>query len=298
MAPGLCRRGFVAPAQRRPGCLTLSAVRTRPLPSRLGNNSGPEGACVALPYAATNPSLARDRLIQPARGTYDSISTTPTFSFRGPPGDQPASLRRRQHQPSPATRRCLTNRGRRRQRANRNGRPTAGESARGAGHQRVRSPGRRGQRRAGPLRGRAASRRRRPRPAPTAGLGRPGAGSRSGGADDHGKRGRPRGLPVTFTATASTTGGGGGILITTNPPVSALSGEVFDPTVQPVVQVTGDGGAPVVGVEVTASLASGSGTLEGNTGVTTDAAGVARFGDLGISGSGLTRSSSRRVTTP
>ena len=94
------------------------------------------------------------------------------------------------------------------------------------------------------------------------------------------------GSPVTFTATATTTGGGGAILITTNPPVSALSGEVFDPTVQPVVQVTGDGGAPLVGVEVTASLASGSGTLEGNTGVTTDAAGVARFGDLGISGSG------------
>jgi hypothetical protein len=86
--------------------------------------------------------------------------------------------------------------------------------------------------------------------------------------------------PVTITAAA------GGIVITTNPPVSALSGEVFDPAVQPVVQVTDEGGNPVVGMEVTASTASGAGTLEGNTSATTDADGVGRFGDLGIAGSG------------
>ncbi len=95
------------------------------------------------------------------------------------------------------------------------------------------------------------------------------------------------GSPVTFTSTATEGGGGeGGIAITTNPPVSALSGEVFDPVVQPVVLVTDDAGNPVAGAEVTAALASGSGTLEGATTATTDAAGVGRFGDLGISGTG------------
>jgi hypothetical protein len=94
------------------------------------------------------------------------------------------------------------------------------------------------------------------------------------------------GSPVTFVATAVEGNGEAGILITTNPPVSALSGEVFDPVVQPVVLVTDDGGNPAAGVQVTASTASGSGTLEGNTSATTDAAGVARFGDLGISGTG------------
>jgi Domain of unknown function (DUF1929) len=77
-----------------------------------------------------------------------------------------------------------------------------------------------------------------------------------------------------------------GIVITTNPPVSALSGEVFDPTVQPVLEVTDEVGNPAGGVQVTASTASGSGALEGSTSATTDAAGVARFGDLGISGTG------------
>jgi hypothetical protein len=92
------------------------------------------------------------------------------------------------------------------------------------------------------------------------------------------------GSPVTFlgTALAAT----GGIVITTNPPTSALSGEVFDPAVQPVVQVSDGSGNPVVGAEVIASKATGTGTLEGNTSATTDASGVARFGDLGISGTG------------
>jgi Domain of unknown function (DUF1929) len=86
--------------------------------------------------------------------------------------------------------------------------------------------------------------------------------------------------PITIGGAAA------GIVITTNPPVSALSGEVFDPSVQPVVEVTDEGGNPAAGVQVTATKASGSGTLEGNTSATTDAAGVARFGDLGISGTG------------
>ncbi len=95
----------------------------------------------------------------------------------------------------------------------------------------------------------------------------------------------PGTLPVSSSSIAIA-GGTATIAITTNPPVSALSGEVFDPLVQPAVLVTDAGGNPAPGVQVTASKASGSGTLEGNTNATTDAAGVARFGDLGISGSG------------
>lgn len=94
------------------------------------------------------------------------------------------------------------------------------------------------------------------------------------------------GSPVTFVATASPSGPPAGIAITTNPPVSALDGEVFDPAVQPAVQVTEEGGNPAADVQVTATLASGSGTLDGATVATTDAAGVARFGDLGITGTG------------
>ncbi len=76
------------------------------------------------------------------------------------------------------------------------------------------------------------------------------------------------------------------LLITTNPPVSALDGEVFDPEVQPVAQVKSAGGDPVEGVEVSVRVASGGGTLEGNTSATTDPQGFARFGDLGIRGTG------------
>jgi 5-hydroxyisourate hydrolase-like protein (transthyretin family) len=94
-----------------------------------------------------------------------------------------------------------------------------------------------------------------------------------------------QGSPVTFGSTA-VEAAASSIVITTNPPATALSGEVFDPAKQPVVIVTDDGGNPAASVEVTASKASGSGTLEGTTTATTDAAGVAQFGDLGISGTG------------
>jgi hypothetical protein len=93
------------------------------------------------------------------------------------------------------------------------------------------------------------------------------------------------GSPVTFVATATEVGEGDAIVITTNPPVAALNQEVFDPEVQPVVLVTSDG-APAPGVEVTASIASGGGALEGTGAATTDASGVARFRDLGIEGTG------------
>jgi hypothetical protein len=95
-----------------------------------------------------------------------------------------------------------------------------------------------------------------------------------------------QGSPVTFVATAIAGNPTGGIVITTNPPVAALTSEVFDPAVQPVVVVTVPGGAPAPGEEVTASIASGGGQLEGTTTATTDATGIARFGDLGINGTG------------
>ena len=73
--------------------------------------------------------------------------------------------------------------------------------------------------------------------------------------------------------------------IVTQPPATALTGEVFAGTSQPVVRVLGDG-APVEGATVTASIASGAGTLEGEPTAVTDAQGLARFGDLGIEGQG------------
>ena len=91
-----------------------------------------------------------------------------------------------------------------------------------------------------------------------------------------------QGSPVTFTAMATSGATAGNIAITTNPPVAALNGEVFDPSVQPVLQVTDPNDAPAAGVQVTVALAPASGTLEGTTTATTDASGIARFGDLGI----------------
>ena len=85
---------------------------------------------------------------------------------------------------------------------------------------------------------------------------------------------------VALTAAPST------IAITNNPPTSALTGEVWDPDVQPEVQVKDGTGQPVDGVVVTARIASGGGTLEGTVTATTDASGFAKFGDLGITGTG------------
>jgi hypothetical protein len=94
------------------------------------------------------------------------------------------------------------------------------------------------------------------------------------------------GSPVTFTSVATEGPPAGGLAITTNPPVSALTGEVFDPVVQPAVVLRDGSGNPVANAVVTASIASGGGTLEGTATATTDANGIATFGDLGISGTG------------
>ncbi len=78
----------------------------------------------------------------------------------------------------------------------------------------------------------------------------------------------------------------GSIIITTNPPASALTREVFDPSVQPEVVVEDGAGNPVVGSTVTARLATGSGTVQGTVTAITNASGVAKFADLGIEGTG------------
>ncbi|HEV8177322.1 MAG TPA: hypothetical protein VGP44_06490, partial [Gemmatimonadales bacterium] len=87
---------------------------------------------------------------------------------------------------------------------------------------------------------------------------------------------------IAFTIACSA----GSVAITANPPVSALSGEVFDPVVQPAVQVKDERGNPVRGAEVTARISAGSGDLEGTATATTNASGVAQFVDLGIKGTG------------
>ena len=94
-----------------------------------------------------------------------------------------------------------------------------------------------------------------------------------------------QGSPVTFVSTA-VPGGAPGLNIVTQPPASALSGEIFEPANQPVVTLSDLEGNPIVGAEVTASLASGSGLLEGEATATTNASGIAAFGDLGIRGAG------------
>ncbi|MES2177443.1 MAG: Ig-like domain-containing protein [Gemmatimonadota bacterium] len=77
--------------------------------------------------------------------------------------------------------------------------------------------------------------------------------------------------------------------LTTAAPASVVDGVPF--TQQPIVRLMGSNGSPVnlAGVNVTAAIASGGGTLNGTTTVTTDASGVARFTDLSISGAVGTR---------
>ncbi|HEX9165703.1 MAG TPA: hypothetical protein VF862_07310, partial [Gemmatimonadales bacterium] len=72
--------------------------------------------------------------------------------------------------------------------------------------------------------------------------------------------------------------------IVTEPGQTAGSGVPLAP--QPVVQVLDASGAPFAarGLLVTASLASGGGTLEGTTGIRTDQAGRAAFTDLALRG--------------
>jgi galactose oxidase len=74
--------------------------------------------------------------------------------------------------------------------------------------------------------------------------------------------------------------------INRQPPTSALDSEVWAPTLQPIVLVKDAAGVVVPGVVVTASIATGSGTLQGTVTATTKTNGTAAFADLGIAGPG------------
>jgi len=87
--------------------------------------------------------------------------------------------------------------------------------------------------------------------------------------------------PVALAADQTET-----LTILTQPPASALEREVWMPAAQPVVRLLDPAGAPMVGVVVTASIASGAGALEGTSTAATNGDGSALFGDLGIDGTG------------
>ncbi|MEO8201940.1 MAG: Ig-like domain-containing protein [Gemmatimonadota bacterium] len=92
-----------------------------------------------------------------------------------------------------------------------------------------------------------------------------------------------QGSPLTFTATGNP-GSASQLTITTQPPATAASGATFGTT--PVVQVRDAGGNPVntAGINVTVSLGTGTGTLNGTRTVPTNASGQALFGGLSITG--------------
>ena len=87
--------------------------------------------------------------------------------------------------------------------------------------------------------------------------------------------------PVTFAAQAVRPTPAR-ILLLQAPPILVQNGILFDR--EPVVGVLDPDNQPVAGVDVTVSIASGAGTLNGTTTVSTDAAGRAAYGDLTIQG--------------
>jgi hypothetical protein len=90
--------------------------------------------------------------------------------------------------------------------------------------------------------------------------------------------------PVTSSAITMTVGSADRLSITTQPSSTATNGTPFPQ--QPVLQLRDASGNAVSqsGVDVTASNASGGGTLGGTTTVSTDGSGIARFTNLSISG--------------
>ena len=89
------------------------------------------------------------------------------------------------------------------------------------------------------------------------------------------------GSPLTFTAQAVRPGPAR-ILLLQAPPETAQNGIPFER--HPVVAVLDSDNQPVTEVDVTVSLASGVGTLDGTTTLTTDAAGRATYANLSIRG--------------
>jgi galactose oxidase-like protein/glyoxal oxidase-like protein/Kelch motif protein len=92
--------------------------------------------------------------------------------------------------------------------------------------------------------------------------------------------------PEESSPALATTGTPASLKINKQPPTSALDTEVWAPAAQPVVLVKDAGGVALEGVVVTASIATGGGTLQGALTATTRANGTAAFRDLGIAGTG------------
>jgi hypothetical protein len=92
---------------------------------------------------------------------------------------------------------------------------------------------------------------------------------------------RQTGPDVPLLAGAPTS-----LKINIQPPSSALDREVWIPSRQPSVVVKDANGVVVPGVTVNASIASGTGTLQGKLAIATNGSGVAKFVDLGIAGTG------------
>ncbi|OGT74676.1 MAG: hypothetical protein A3H44_03280 [Gammaproteobacteria bacterium RIFCSPLOWO2_02_FULL_57_10] len=82
----------------------------------------------------------------------------------------------------------------------------------------------------------------------------------------------------TITVTAST------LAITTAPSATVNSGTIFPQ--EPVIRAVDGFGTPIQGVEVTAAIASGTGSLSGTVVRTTDVNGYATYDDLAITGLG------------
>ncbi len=89
------------------------------------------------------------------------------------------------------------------------------------------------------------------------------------------------GSPVTFTAEAVRPPPAR-ILLLQAPPATSQNGMLF--AQQPVVAVVDSEDQPVAQADVSVSIASGDGTLEGTTTVSTDAEGRAAYSDLAIRG--------------
>ncbi|HEV8122979.1 MAG TPA: Ig-like domain repeat protein [Gemmatimonadales bacterium] len=109
------------------------------------------------------------------------------------------------------------------------------------------------------------------------------AGANTMSATASGPSGPLTGSPLLFTATG-TAGPPDHLTITTQPPATVASGSVFGTA--PVIQVRDAGGNPVnqANINVTVSLASGSGTLNGTKTQPTNSSGQATFSGLSISG--------------
>ncbi len=90
--------------------------------------------------------------------------------------------------------------------------------------------------------------------------------------------------PVVSSTVALSAGGGSKLGVTTQPSSTATNGVAFPQ--QPVIQLQDGAGNPVLlaGVSVTATVASGGGTLGGTTSVLTNASGQATFTNLVLTG--------------